>query len=161
MRSGTRSCVALAFGVLLLACGGEAGNDAEVPAATPPAATPPPPPAALSLTEVAGQWNVRVMSENSDSTLVTFVMNVTPDTSGWTMTFPDREAIPMRVLAVEGDSIVTEAGPFQSALRSGMNVTTHSVMRLQGGSLVGETTARYETTGADSVVVLRTEGTRM
>lgn len=159
MRSGTRSCVALAFGVLLLACGGEAGNDAEVPAATPPAATPPP--AALSLTEVAGQWNVRVMSENSDSTLVTFVMNVTPDTSGWTMTFPDREAIPMRVLAVEGDSIVTEAGPFQSALRSGMNVTTHSVMRLQGGSLVGETTARYETTGADSVVVLRTEGTRM
>ena len=35
----------------------------------------------------------------------------------------------MRVVAVAGDSIMTEAGPYPSALRKGDKVTTRSVMR--------------------------------
>jgi hypothetical protein len=34
-------------------------------------------------------------------------------------------------------------------------------MKLQGGKLVGMTAAHYSTTGPDSVLRLRTEGTKM
>jgi hypothetical protein len=60
-----------------------------------------------------------------------------------------------------GDSVVMDLGPFESVLRKGVQVTTHSVSRMQGGILVGTTTAHYATTTGDSVVVLRTRSTRV
>jgi hypothetical protein len=83
------------------------------------------------------------------------------DANGWSFNFPSRPPVPIRVLTVEGDSIVTEAGPYESVLRKGVQVSTHSVMRLQGGKVVGTTVAHYATTGADSVVSLHAEGTRV
>ena len=100
------------------------------------------------------------MAEGSDSVLVTFELMATADTTGWMQHFAGRDPIPMRVLAVAGDSVITETGPFESVLRPGVQVTTHSVMRLQDGRLVGTTIARYKTSGPDSVVRIRTEGTR-
>jgi hypothetical protein len=41
-----------------------------------------------------------------------------------------------------------------------MQVTTHGVYRKDGDKLVGRVTAHYATKGADSVLVLRSEGTR-
>ncbi|MDQ3696884.1 MAG: hypothetical protein M3373_02510 [Gemmatimonadota bacterium] len=67
---------------------------------------------------------------------------------------------PVRVVAVAGDSIITEAGPFPSVRRRNVQVTTHNVLRRQGDRLVGSTRARYQTAGSDTVLVLRTEGTR-
>ena len=64
------------------------------------------------------------------------------------------------VVAVAGDSIVTEAGPFESALRKGVQVSVQNVTRLQDGKMVGTTIAHYATKGADSVRNLRFEGTR-
>jgi hypothetical protein len=55
---------------------------------------------------------------------------------------------------------VSEAGPFESVLRKGVQVNTQVVSRLQGGKLVGVTTARYDVKGADSVTRLNFEGTR-
>lgn len=118
------------------------------------------PAAAISLADVAGRWNVRVTGETSDSTLTTYVLNATADTSGWTFTFPNGNPIPMRILSVGGDSVVTHAGPFASQLRRGVQVTTTSTVRMQDGKLVGQTIARYATSGADSVARLRLEGTR-
>jgi hypothetical protein len=66
----------------------------------------------------------------------------------------------VRILAVGGDSIVMESGPYESVLRKGVQVTTRSVQRLVDGKVVGTTTAHYATSGADSVLQLRTEGTR-
>jgi hypothetical protein len=121
----------------------------------------PPPPAPISLADVAGTWTVRSMAEGSDSVLVTTTMVATADTTGWTITLPGRaKPVPSRVVAVSGDSIVTEAGPYESVLRKGVQVTTQSVMRLRDGKLVGTTVAHYKTAAADSVVRLRTEGTR-
>jgi hypothetical protein len=117
-------------------------------------------PAAVSLADMAGTWKVRSTVEGSENTVVTYDMVVTPDSSGWTITFPNREPIPVRVVAVEGDSVVTEAGPFESALRKGVQVNTHVVSRLQDGKLVGTTVARYQVTGPDTVARLRFEGTR-
>lgn len=114
----------------------------------------------ISLADVAGKWNVRGTPENSDSTVVTYELVATPETSGWKTTFPNRAPIDVRVVSVAGDSIVTESGPFESVLRKGVNVTTRFVARLQDGKLVGTTVARYETTGADSVARFRIVGTR-
>jgi hypothetical protein len=113
----------------------------------------------LSLSDVAGKWTVRAMNEAGDSTLVTYVLNATPNPSGWTIKFPNRPPIAVHV-AVSGDSIITDAGPYPSVLRKGVQVTTHGVSRLRGGKLVGTTVAHYTTSGPDSVRRVRTEGTR-
>jgi len=55
---------------------------------------------------------------------------------------------------------MTEAGPYPSVRRKGVTVSTNSVMRLQGGNLVGNTTAHFKVKTPDSVLVLNTNGTR-
>jgi hypothetical protein len=116
--------------------------------------------APISLATVAGKWAMRTMAATSDSVLVSYEMVAAGDPSGWTFNFPNRAPVPIRVLATQGDSIVTEAGPYESVLRKGIQVSTHSVMRLQDGKLVGTTVAHYSGGGPDSVLNLRTEGTR-
>ena len=116
--------------------------------------------ASISLNDVAGTWNVKTMAPNSDSVVVTFEMMATADTTGWTLNFPGRAAESVHVLAVSGDSIVTHAGPYASVLREGAQVTVHGVFRLQDGKLVGTSVATYSGGGPDSVITLRTEGTR-
>ncbi len=117
-------------------------------------------PAAISLADVAGTWKVRSTMEGKEETVVTYDMVATADRSGWSINFPDRKPIPVRIVAVEGDSIVSEAGPFESALRKGVQVRTHVVSRLQDGKLVGTTTARYQVSGPDTLARLKFEGTR-
>lgn len=117
-------------------------------------------PAPISLSDVAGTWAVRGMNQAGDSTLVTYELKATADTTGWTITFPNRPPVPVRVVSVAGDSIVIDAGPYESALRRGVRVTTHGSFRLQDGKIVGTTRARYDTKGADSVLIVRSEGTR-
>ena len=141
---------------VLVAC---AKKDAEPAADTTPASMDQP--AALNLADLAGKWRVEVAAENNDSTLVTYEMTATADTSGWTMTFPGRQPVPIRVLSVAGDSVVSEVGPFESALRPGVQVSTWSVMRLRGDRMMGRTTARYAVGTPDSVVQLRSRGQRV
>ena len=116
----------------------------------------------LSLADLAGTWNVMAKPESGTDTSTTrYTLKATSDTSGWTITFPNRpQPVPVRVVAVQGDSVVTEAGPFQSVRRQNVQVTTHNVLRREGDRLVGSTHARYQTTGSDTVLVLRTEATR-
>ena len=118
---------------------------------TPPAAT---------MADLAGKWTMQTRREGSDSVLLTYELNATADTSGWTMTFPGRDPIALRVSPMAGDSVVSEAGPYESALRKGVQVWTHSVMRMQDGKIVGATVAHYSS-GADTLVNLRQEGTRV
>jgi hypothetical protein len=118
-------------------------------------------PAMVSLAEVAGTWNVRVVADSGtrDTTTTTYVLEAKADTAGWTITYADRAPIPVRVWA-QGDSVIAEAGPYPSVRRPGVQETTHSVFRLQGGTLVGSAIARYATAGADSIVRLRVAGGR-
>lgn len=117
-------------------------------------------PAGISLADVAGTWNIRAQVRGKESMALTYDMVATGDRDGWSIRFPDRDPIPVRIVAVEGDSIVSEAGPFESALRKGVQVSTRVVSRLQGDKLVGTTTAHYQVTGPDSVAQLDFEGTR-
>ena len=153
MRGLMSCCIAVA----LVGC-----KPAEKPAETTTAEAPAmdAAPAGLSLADMAGTWNVKSKLEGSDSVVVTYDLVTTADQNGWTLKFPNRDPIPMRVVAVEGDSVVTEAGPFESALRKGVQVSTHVVSRVQDGKLVGTTVARYQVTGPDTVARLTFEGTR-
>jgi hypothetical protein len=115
--------------------------------------------AAVSLADIAGKWRLRTMDE-AGGNVVESELTATADTLGWTLTRPDRKTVPVRVVAVGGDSIITEAGPYESALRKGVQVRSRMVLRLQEGKLVGTTEARYTMSGRDSVAHRPTEGTR-
>jgi hypothetical protein len=153
MRAVTSCGIALA----LLGCSKPAEKPADT--AETAAAAETPAPAASSLADMAGTWHVTSKVEGSDK-VVKYDMVTTQDQEGWSLKFPDRAPIPVRVVAVEGDSVVSEAGPFESVIRKGVQVRTHVVTRLQDGKLVGRTTARYDVTGPDTVTYLNFEGTR-
>lgn len=148
-----RRLMALGCAAVLVACAKKDQPPATDSTAmmTPPAAT---------MADMAGKWTVQVMPAGKDTTILTYELNATGDTSGWTLTFTGRDPIPLRVTPMAGDSVVTEAGPYESALRKGVQVWTHNVMRVEGGKLVGTTVAHYATTSADSVVNLRSSGTK-
>jgi hypothetical protein len=118
-----------------------------------------PPAATMNLANMAGTWNMQVMPQDRDTVLLNYVITATGTTEGWTLTFPGRDPIPLRVTHVGGDSMVTEAGPYESALRAGVQVTTKTVNRMEGGTLVGTTEARY-TSGPDTLLLLRQRGTK-
>ena len=151
-----RTLTALALLAIVAAC---ARKEQPAPAAdaAPPAAAPAP--AMLVISDLTGTWAMETRKEGSDSVLVRFTLTAGADTSGWSLTFDGRPPVPTRVLSVDGDSITTEAGPYASAVRKGVQVVTRTVMRKQGDKLMGRTLATYSK-GPDSVLVLLTEGTR-
>jgi hypothetical protein len=113
----------------------------------------------ISLSDLAGKWKTRATNE-SGAVVGEADLLATADSSGWTLTFPKQKPIPVRVIAVAGDSIVTEAGPYASTMRKGAQIRTRAVNRLQDGKLIATLEARYTIGGRDSVVHLRVEGTR-
>lgn len=143
--------------ILLAGCGkpdATVAKDTSTPAAPMGAGAAP-----ISLAAVAGKWTMQTMSATSDTVLLTFQLEATADPAGWTITFPNRAPLAARPVA-DGDSIVADLGPYESALRKGVQVTTHTVYRLQGAELVGTGTARYSVQGPDSLLHLRMRGTR-
>ena len=153
-----RRFVYLCLAVAVAGCGG-ASDQASTTTDSAAAAVAAPP--GISLADVAGTWNVQVMPMNSDSVLLTYQLTATADQNGWSIKFPDRpDPVPVQVVSVAGDSIVTHAGPYPSALRKGVTVTTDAVSRLQGGMMMGTSTAHYSA-GPDSVLQVRTHGTKV
>lgn len=150
----TKGLLALSCGLFLLACAREEPAEEAIEPDTFMTE-----PAGISLADVAGTWNVRVMNEAGDS-VTGYRLVATSDPAGWTINFPNREPIPIRIVTVEGDSVVTEAGPFESAVRPGVMVSTETVFRLEGDRLVSRVVAHYQTTDPDSVAHLRSEGRR-
>ncbi len=152
-------CCAAVLGACSKSDSKSAVDTTTAPAPAPAAAPAPAPAATLSFDDLKGKWSMHTMNEAGDTTLVTYVMNATGTASGWTLNFPKRAPVAAKV-AVSGDSLVIDAGPYPSVLRKGVSVTTRNVSRLQDGRLVGTTVAHYDTKGADSVRQLRSEGTR-
>jgi hypothetical protein len=125
-----------------------------------PAAPAAPAAAPISLKTVAGRYRVTSRGQDGDTTVVTYELNATGDTTGWTVTYPNRPAVPMRIISVSGDSIVTETGPFTSVRRTGVPVTTRTTYRWENGQLVGTTVAHYRVKGADTVRTFVIEGVK-
>ena len=160
MQTSFRSTIISSAALFLAGC---AKPEQAAPASTPAAAAPPAPaPArAIALGDIAGKWQVRSVPESGpDTTSTSYVLTATADTTGWFVTFPTGLKVPIKVVA-SGDSVVERTGTFASQRRKGVKVHTEATMRMQDGKLVGTTIAHYTNAGADSVLRLRTEGTKM
>jgi hypothetical protein len=148
--------------VALVACAkSETPADTTKAAAATPVPAVAPAPAKLQLSDVAGKWNVKAMNAAGDTTLLTYEMTATADTTGWSIKFADRPNPVAAHVMADGDSIILKAGPYPSALRKGVQVSIDGSSHLQDGKLVGMTTAHYSVKTADSVRTIKTEGTRM
>ena len=155
-------CTAACLGLLLVAACARSDTDATTDSATGNvAASDAASGAPIDLASVAGKWEVRAKPvDGTDTTTTTYVLTATSDTTGWTVTYPGRAPLPVHVI-VAGDSVITHAGPYDSFRRKGVKVRTEGVFRVEGDRIVGTSVARYTTSGADSVLRLRSEGTRM
>lgn len=92
----------------------------------------------------AGTWNGRGMVGANDSVLIVFALTISADGKSATMGFFNQDPVPARILAVGGDSMVTEAGPYQSVLRPWEAVTSlHSVAHFKGNKMWGSFDAVY------------------
>lgn len=136
----------------------DSASGAVVPAAAPAAA--PAAPAPIAIADIAGKWNVVATPTTGDTTPTKFVLTVVASPESFTQKYENGQVVKPKIV-VAGDSIVSDAGPYPSVRRKGVKVITHSVMRKEGDKLVGTSTAHYQgVKGADSVLTLRTEGTR-
>lgn len=156
------SRVAIAFSSVLLIAGCAKKEQATTDSAAAMAAPAPAPAPAVTLADFAGTWDVRAVPESgTDTSATTYVLTATADTTGWMIAFPSGVKVPLQV-SLSGDSVLTKTGEFSSQRKKGMKVMTDGAFRLQDGKLTGTTVAHYMKmkAGADSVLRLRTEGTK-
>jgi hypothetical protein len=162
LHRSTRIAICCCSAAVLAACAKKqdaAATDTSSTMSSTTASTTTTEPAPINLADVAGKWDMRSVPATGDTTPTTYVLTATATTSGWTIKFPGRAAIDARV-AVAGDSVIVQAGPYPSVRRKGVTVNTNGSFHLQGGNLVGSNTAHYKVKTADSVLVLNTTGTR-
>lgn len=62
---------------------------------------------------------------------------------GWTLLLPGHVPHPTRVVAIAGDSVVTETGPYTSTRRAGESVTTRMTLHMRGDTMSGTFVAHY------------------
>lgn len=140
----------------LVVAGCARGED-QVSADSPAAAATPAP---LSFSDFAGRWSIQLIGDMSDSVLATYELNATADGATWTLTPTGAEPVAVRA-AVEGDSLLIDVGPYKNIAPANVDVTTHGVSRLEGGTLVGTFESQYALARGDSVVRGRLRGTRV
>lgn len=150
----TRSTISILVlvGWSLAACESRPAEEAQETAADTVAVGP-----AISLVDIEGTWNMEYVPVSGETAVTAAQVQVTPD--GWTLLIPDRDPIRADVTAA-GDSLIVVEGPYESIRRPGTTVTMNSVYRLDGDRLVGVVAARYLTEGADTLLVMLSEGTR-
>ena len=154
MQKALRLCLVIVGVLFLPGCESEPAEEATQELAPDTVAATP----SIALADIAGTWDMRsVPVTGADTTATISQVVVTADS--WTLHLPDRDPI-VGVATTSGDSIIVDAGPYESVRRAGVTVSTNGVYRLEGDRLVGTVTARYTTTDGDSVLVLRSEGTR-
>jgi len=156
----TRIALASSAILLVAACAKKEEPAKDTASAMTPAAAPAPAPT-LALADVAGKWQFNsVPMTGTDTSPTKYVLTATADTTGWTLTFPDKQVVPLRT-TVSGDSVMIASAEFSSQRRKNVKVKTESTLRMVDGKLSGVSTAHYAKAGADSVLQLKSEGTRM
>jgi hypothetical protein len=152
--------IALASSTILLvaACAKKEEPVKDTAAAMTPAPAPAP---SLALADVAGKWQfASIPMAGKDTTPTKYILTATADSAGWTLAFPDKQVVPLETV-VSGDSVTLTSQAFNSQRRKKAKVSTVTTLHLVDGKLSGVTTAHYANAGADSVMQLRSEGTRL
>lgn len=111
-----------------------------------------------ALEPFAGTWEIVAIMESGDT--VPYAFSAIGDPNLWTVTLPDREPMPLRIVSADADELVTELGPYPSLLREGVEVTVRQVVRVDDGRLTGTMEARYAGGEGEQVVGGTIEGSR-
>lgn len=111
-----------------------------VPLALPASAQKPSRPATVART--CSTWDLKTMIGPNDSVVATPVLTVSADGKR-SLKLPDRDSLPVRVLAAGGDSIVMKMGPYESVLRPGQMATTQTTAHYVGDTMMGTLETRY------------------
>ena len=136
----------------------EAPKDTTAVMAPAPAPAPAP---TVSLADMAGKWKITTKpASGTDTSVTTATLIATADTTGWMLELPSGQKVPMQV-RVSADTVMTKSAVYPSMRRKGKKVWTEGAFRLEGGKITGTSVAHYEKAGADSVLTLTTEGTKM
>ena len=97
----------------------------------------------IKLSDAAGTWNTKASVGPNDSVTVPSVTTVSKDGKTWNTTV-NGVSHAVRIVSFGGDSIVTEAGPYPSALRPGQTVSLiHTVGHYKGNMMTGTFTSHY------------------
>ncbi|PYO91085.1 MAG: hypothetical protein DMD66_00815 [Gemmatimonadetes bacterium] len=101
--------------------------------------------AASAKPTIAGAWAMEsnVKTAAGKDTVVRSLVTATADANGWVTHLAGRAPIATRVVAMGGDSVVTEAGPFQSVTRPGQTVTTRETLHFKDNAVWGAIEARF------------------
>jgi hypothetical protein len=154
MRRTMQRNIIVASALLLAACAaGDRPQEEELEPVTTAAA-------AISPADVAGIWDVEVTNVAGDSVLTTYTLHATDSWNGWMMRFHDGQSVDLRIMETGGDSLIVEAGPYPSVLRPGVQVSTRTVMRVDGQQMHGSGKATYQLEGGASELPLRYTGSR-
>ena len=154
--------IAIAGTVVLMLAGcakSEPAKDTTAAMAPAEPAAAPAPAKSISLADLAGKWNFETRGDGADSMVTKAVVVATADSSGWVMELPTGKKVAQHV-TVSGDSIMLKSDTYPSMRRKGKQVWTEAVYRLENGKLVGTMVGHYANSGADSVLTLRSEGTK-
>jgi len=100
--------------------------------------------ASLTWSDLAGDWEGQSMRGKSDTVITQMTLSFSADKKA-SMKLPNREPVPMRVVAMGGDSVVVEAGPYPSVTRAGHTVTLlHEVAHVANHKMTGSFTAKFD-----------------
>src|SRR5215204_1609801 len=126
----TRIALAISTVLLVAACAKKEEPALDTTAAMAPAAAAPAPAPTIALADVAGKWQFSaVPMTGTDTSPTKYVLTATADTTGWTLTFPDKQVVPLQA-TVSGDSVMLKTGEFSSQRRKGTKVKTETTARL-------------------------------
>ena len=112
------------------------------------------------LADYEGDWMTEAYAGDATEPASVTLLKATSSTDGWSIKFADRdEPVPSNSVVVQGDTVVSEWGPFPSSLREGQTVENMMVyMKVNGDMMSGRATALY----SDSAIVhLRMESKRV
>jgi hypothetical protein len=100
---------------------------------------------ALKPADVAGTWAFENNVKNAagQDTVVSSELSVSADAKTWVTHLAGRDPVTTRVVAMAGDSVVTESGPFKSVARAGQTVMTRETFHFKGDAAWGTIEARY------------------
>jgi hypothetical protein len=91
-----------------------------------------------------GTWKAQALLGPKDSVVVAYTFTVAEDGKTATINFPNRDPIPGRVIALAGDSVVIEAGPYSSSLKPGLTVNSfRTIAYVKGDTMTGTFVADY------------------
>ena len=154
-----RAALALSAVTLLAACAKKDEAPKDTVAAMTPAPAAAAAPAPIALADFTGDWKIAATPEAGSDTSTNFTtLHATAD-STWILETATGLKIPHHV-TLSGDSVLLKSDTYASLRRKGKKVWTEGVVRLQDGKLVGTTIGHYQNAGPDSVLRMRTVGTK-